>query len=438
MSTRKVSAARPAARRKTVVVRKKKAPAVRRSVTTKVAKGRKSASNAVGSALGSALGAMFGGPAGGGLGGALGSGAQSLFRSITGHGDYKVSSNTLLGGGAGMSTDSLPKFSAGGRGMRLQHREYIQDIFTAPVAGAFNIVKLPLQPALTLPWASSVCQNYQEYKILGMIFEFKSTSSDSLNSTNTALGTVVMATQYNVLQPDFISKQQMDQSEFSCSTKPSQSIIHPIECARGESMLSVLSTRNGPAPSSGADLRLYDFANFYIATVGGQAANVNIGELWVSYDIELLKPYLGSTADEADMYVIGTGAAVGTYFGTTPVKSASSDLGTTLTATTITLPPSFTGNIQITYNIYGSVAAACTAPTITPTAGAVALNLFNGYTQNVIGPGGASLTLLITTYSFACNGGGLLTFSGGGMPTGVTSGNLLINVVPSTLRASAT
>lgn len=441
MSTRRTTKARSSAVKKRAYTTRKPAM-VRRSATRRVSTRATKAGasdNSVGSALGSALGGMIGGPAGMGIGSALGRGAQGLFRAITGVGDYKVSSNSLMAG-PGVAVDSLPKFSNSGRGVRLTHREYIQDITTGSVAGAFNLTKVVIQPALTLPWASSVAQQFQEYKIHGMIFEFKSTSSDALNSTNTALGTVVMATQYNVLTPDYTNKQQMDQSEFSCSAKPSQSIIHPIECARGESMLNVLSTRNGPAPTSSSDLRLYDFGNFYIATAGGQAASVTVGELWCSYDIELLKPALGAAADEADVYVLGAGIAVTTnYFGTTlPAKSASSDLGTTLTNTTITFPSSFTGQVQLTY-IVGGTAATVQGPTVTPSAGATALNMFANYANSNIGPGGTySAGNMISSYTFSCVGGGLLTFSGGQFPTATTQGTLIINVLPSTLRASLT
>lgn len=439
MSTRRVPAARPSARKRPTVRRKAAPRAGARKAPRVAPKARSKASNAIGSALGSALGGMLGGPAGMGIGSALGSGAQGLFRAITGVGDYKVTSNSLMGG-PGIPADSLPKFSNSGRGVRLTHREYIQDIVTHPsVAGGFNLTKVAIQPALTLPWASTVAQNFQEYKIHGMIFEFKSTSSDALNSTNTALGTVVMATQYNVLQPDYTNKQQMDQSEFSCSSKPSTSIIHPIECARGESMMSVLSTRNAPAPTSSSDLRLYDFANFYIATAGGQATGITVGELWVSYDIELLKPSLGSAADQADVYVLGAGITTSAYFGSSiPAKSASSDLGTTLANTTITFPASFTGQVQMTY-IVGGTGATVQAPTVTPSAGASNLNMFAGYQNPSIGPGGTySAGNMISSYTFSCVGGGLLTFSGGQLPTATTQGTLILNVLPSTLRASLT
>lgn len=440
-SMRKRAAAKRPARRPAAKPRAPRPKATRVSTRQPATRVSGATTNAIGRSLGAALGSVLGGPAGGSIGSMLGSGAQDLFRKITGFGDYKIQSNSLVAGPPSIAADSLPKFVSTGRAMRMTHREFIQDIVSSSVAGAFAVVKFTLQPALAFPWLSNVAANFQEYCIHGMILEFKSTSSDSLNSTNTALGTVVMATQYNVLAPDFTNKQQMEQTEFCTTGKPSQSIIHPIECARGESPISCLFTRSAPPPTSSSDLRLYDFANTYIATVGVQGTSVNLGELWISYDISLLKPQLGSAADVADSYTLGTGITTAAYFGTTPVKSASSDLGTTLTATTITVPTWVTGVIYITYIVYGT-AAACTAPTMTPSAGASVYNFAIAagvpYSNNLVGPGGASLSLNQTNAAFNVVGGGVITFSGGGLPTAATQGQLLITTLPSSLRASLT
>jgi hypothetical protein len=38
------------------------------------------------------------------------------------------------------------------------------------------------------PWLSNIAQNFESYKLRGLVFEFKSMSGDALTSTNTALG----------------------------------------------------------------------------------------------------------------------------------------------------------------------------------------------------------------------------------------------------------
>lgn len=116
-------------------------------------------------------------------------------------------------------------------------------------------------------------------------------SADALSSTNTSLGTVVLSTYYDATQPTPNSKQEMENAEYAQSIKPSQSVTHFIECAKGQSTLSELYISGGQNDQKG-DVRFYDFGNFTIATEGMQAANVVLGELWVSYQVRLLKPRL--------------------------------------------------------------------------------------------------------------------------------------------------
>lgn len=409
----------------------KAAPAATKAEVKKEVK--KAVDNSVGKALGMALGGAIGGGPGSAIGAALGGGAQSLFRKITGFGDYKVSSNTLMASGGGMSYDSLPQFQNAGRTVRIQHREYIQDIITSSVAGAFTSNIFYIQPALTgsFPWLQAIAEQFEEYQVNGMIFEFKSNSSDALNSVNTALGTVIMATQYNVLSSNFVNKQQMEQYEFSCSGKPSINLLHPVECARGESPVYTLQTRVGPV--STGDQRLYDFGKFTIATNGMQGTSVNIGELWVSYDITFLKPRLSGASDVADHYQLGTGITTSAYFGSSiPSASSTSDLGSTLTNTTITIPSSYTGSLLVSYNVYGSTGTVASA-TLTPSAGATALNLVNGNAFSNLAPVGTNVSNLSQLAFFKCVGGGLITLSGGTLPGSPSGGDLYVISIPATL-----
>lgn len=230
--------------------------------------------------LGSRGGAML--PIPGGA--QLGAQAADYISKIIGFGDYNVEGNTL------MTNGQVPKFGAAADKVIIKHCEYLGDVIGST---AFSIEKFPLNPGnpKTFPWLSALAMQFENYRIKGMIFMFKSTSADALNSTNTALGTVVAATQYNVLRPDFASKLEMENYEFATSSKPADSMIHPIECKSGLAPLEELYIRTSDYSSLDSDLRFSDYGNFYLATVGMQAS-ATIGELWVSYDIELIKPRL--------------------------------------------------------------------------------------------------------------------------------------------------
>jgi hypothetical protein len=129
--------------------------------------------------------------------------------------------------------------------------------------------------------------------MLGMILEYVSTSSNY--SAVTGLGSVTMATQYDANAPPLPDLLAVKNCEFSTTSRPDQSFIHPIECASEVSPTTVrfIRTQNTSEETTSDD-RLDDLGLFqYVVQGGPTAANgVQIGELWVMYDIELLKPIL--------------------------------------------------------------------------------------------------------------------------------------------------
>lgn len=208
----------------------------------------------------------------------MGAKAARYLSEISGMGSYRVNKNSIMDG-------SVPQF-AGSKSTRVRHREFITNISGST---AFNIQEFDLNPGLvaTFPWCSTLANLFQEVIWHGAVLEFVSTSADALNSTNTALGTVILATQYNPYAPAFTDKVSMENTEFVNSIKPSCSVIHPIECDPKLTPLRQLFIRNDTTPPG--DIRFYDLGTFSIATVGMQASAV-IGELWISYDLEFLKP----------------------------------------------------------------------------------------------------------------------------------------------------
>jgi len=391
-------------------------------------------------ALGRTVGSIFG-P----TGALAGAAAGSLFRTVTGFGDYKVNSNSLTSG-----IDRLPAFKAIRAGTRITHREYMFDVVTSSVAGAFKIQTIAIQPALlaSFPWLSATAENYEEYKLNGAVYEFKSNSYDALASTNTASGTVIMTTGYNVLSPPFTNKFSMEQYQYTCSSKPSVDLLHPVECAKIETPTSVLFTR-ASTPATG-DLRLYDWGNFNIATVGMQGTSVNVGELWVTYDVTLFKPKLGSSVDIADHFILNPASCNpggANYFGTLatpPIKTNYSDMGTTLSASagtaldTINWPVGYTGNVLVTYNVNVASLSALLlqAPMGASVTGGVAgLSLYSSGANNSQGPGGSLLLYNQTGGSnwnifLRITDGGSITFTGGTGAGAPLSGDLYAIALP--------
>jgi len=248
----------------------------------------KSALIAGGGAAGGVVGSKFGmGLAGKQLGNALG----AKMSRILGGGDYTVNNevavNALMRGtGTRVSADANASFASTNSSVRVRHREFIQDVLTGPTAGAFNNLSLPVNPGLpgVFPYLASIAQNFEEYKFHGLVFEFVSTTSPY--NSNSAIGSVIMAMEYNPLTTPFNSKPQMENSDYAVSMRFDKCAMYGVECSEFlQNMYFVRYSATSP-------LSAYDVGSFQIATAPAStfSASSVIGELWVSYDIELMRP----------------------------------------------------------------------------------------------------------------------------------------------------
>lgn len=229
----------------------------------------------------------------------------------------------------------------------------------------------------TFPFLSQIAANYEQYEIEGLIFEFRSTSADALNSTNTALGSVMMATQYDVLDALFASKLDMLNYEYSTSCKPSCNVLHMVECDPHQTPVSELYTVYNQSLPPNADPRLYHLGRFSIATTGFQGTNVNIGELHITYQVRLLKPKMFVSLGFAENYLLqiyGDNTTGGIYtnnkpFGIpAPTTNFFNNLGFFIDNQNINLPPSFALlNYRIELHWSGSTAASLNPPTLVAT-----------------------------------------------------------------------
>jgi len=182
-----------------------------------------------GAIAGNALGQMFNMPFLKGAGRFLGSGIGSIF----GSGDYTLTGavpeyNVLT------NSKQIPQFSTSHATNLVCHREYLGDITGTTT---FSNRSYPLNPgnSKTFPWLSTIAQNYQQYKIHGIIFEFRPLITDFVTAGSP--GVVVMATNYNANAAPYDTKQEMENSEFAVSVKPTNALIHGVECAKGETVL---------------------------------------------------------------------------------------------------------------------------------------------------------------------------------------------------------
>jgi hypothetical protein len=233
-----------------------------------------------GGALGQRIGNFVAPGIGGAIGRAAGRIAGSLYGHISGRGDYKIT-NTMVGA-------SAPTF--GSSTITESKREFLGYVKGSTL---FEVTSYPINPgqSQTFPWLAAMASLFEEYRLHGVVFEFVSQSATAIGSTNTALGNVIMATEYDSANPPFSSSREMMATLFCNSGVPSANLLHAVECAPRSSVTNSCYVRSGP-PITGTDIRLYDWGNFQFATEGMQAVST-IGALWVSYQITFSKPILG-------------------------------------------------------------------------------------------------------------------------------------------------
>lgn len=216
---------------------------------------------------GESIGSTFGG--GSGPFGSIGKWAGGKLADMVGFGPYDLNSNSLV---MDAGASQVPQFGNSENVTTVRHREYIGDIVEpANNGGAFTLQNYKINAGLSasFPWLAQTAANYEQYKFLGLVYEFKSTSS-SINNTaggGIGIGTIVMATDYDSVDANFPNKSIMEQTQGVTSTTPGSNCMHAIECSPAWTTINVQYVRTAAVPAN-QDARMYDLGNFQIATKG--------------------------------------------------------------------------------------------------------------------------------------------------------------------------
>jgi hypothetical protein len=236
----------------------------------------------------------------------------------------------------------------------VRHKEFIGEV-TSSID--YNVqYQLELNPgvAATFPWLSNIAKNYQEYRFKGVIFHYVPTSGSAIASTNNALGSVMMQTSYRATDAAPDTKREILNEYWSTETVPSETTCHPIECNPAENPFNVQYVRQTVVPT-GDNLLLYDLGRTYIATSGQQSNGVVLGDLWVTYEVELKKPTLYSNVTSYGTSVTtfatpaSTTVKAGVYMDSTTVvrHAMAGNINATGNSRTITIPDRFEGWIFV-------------------------------------------------------------------------------------------
>jgi hypothetical protein len=340
------------------------------------------------------------------LGGRFGRSMGEKIANLVGFGDYAVVSNTLSTVGKAIQPgEPVPQFGTNGASTRIRHREYITDIVVPSNPTAFANVTYAVNPgnAVLFPWLAGIANGYQQYKFHGLIFEFVSTTSEV--SSGGPMGSIIMASDYDVVDLPFSTKQAMENSQFAVSAKPSCSQIHTMECDPAMTASTLLYTSSNTT-NNVSDPRWCNLANFQIATQGlpGSSGQV-LGELWASYDVELAKPELPPVGSLGLQTVSGVSPSAGNWLGSSPTST-----GTTYFTATIN---TFVCIVPGTYFV--EFAAAGTSPSALTNSGTAS------FTTLVVAQPVASITTFSQSAIVVVSTGSTLIVSTAGWSTQTSS-----------------
>lgn len=228
-----------------------------------------------------------------------------VFPKILGSGAYTMRQNTMA------MQPQVPSMHNATETITVRHREYLLDIFSnANTAGAYTQSIFPINPGApgSFDWLSGLATGFQEYHFTGLVFEFVSNSATAIASgTNTTMGTVMMAFDYTSTGVGFTSKPQLLNEMWSVDGMITDNLLLPIECApseRTQGQYYVRGPQNNVAtypPTGGAggaatifDPREYDIGQLIVASSGVQGTSVQLGEIWVTYEVVLSKPRMSA------------------------------------------------------------------------------------------------------------------------------------------------
>jgi hypothetical protein len=256
------------------------------------------------------------------------------------------------------------------------------------------------------PWLSGIANRFQQYRIKGMVFHYVPTSGYAVSGGNPALGAVMIQTSYRANDSDPASKVEMLNEYWASESIPSDGFAHPIECSPAENPFQVHYVRTKPVPAGDTPL-LYDIGKTNIATQGMPSDGNVVGDLWVTYEVELIKPQIESNVLGENLSAFATGNVAATTAAPlgNAVTTAIGAIPFTILTRTITFPIGLLGKFIITLSIQAATNFTAFdwsgSPSFTNCAAWVVDNSGLDYTRTVVG--GASATVGRGYYQTAVN-----------------------------------
>jgi len=183
--------------------------------------------------------------------------------------------------------------SSAGANIVVKHTEYIADVSSQ--SAAFAVTGYSINPGLnvTFPWLANLGLNFESYKFRKLHFQYKPICP------TTTPGKVMLAVDYDAADLAPNSKVVINSYESSASSSVWD------ECTQISTLSNLLKfgvqryVRTGAVPAN-TDIKTYDVGKLYVATSNTPATATTLGELYVSYEVELLTPQLSTSTVNQD------------------------------------------------------------------------------------------------------------------------------------------
>jgi hypothetical protein len=249
-----------------------------------------------------------------------------------------------------LGSNQVPTFSNRGGGFEVEHREFLFDVLGPATTNWTILQQMNLNPGLqtVFPFASQLAQNFEEVEWLGLVVVYEP-SSGSVTTTQ-GLGTIQIATQYDLQDPNFATQQEMLDYEYATTCVPFQPMIHPVECDPRQNQLARFYVRSGllTNTTSTYDARYnsYDLGRVTVACSGVPSTTTAVlGKIFLSYKFRLFKPKLYASLGYGilhDSFTGGyslTGAGIFSTFGAVVANTTNTLGGSLTTAGVYSFPP---------------------------------------------------------------------------------------------------
>lgn len=278
---------------------------------------------------GGALGGFVGAPA---TGATVGTSLGAALSRWLGSGDYTVVTNSMVKAGP-----VIPSMHSTGQSIIVRHKEFL-----GPVLGSvdFKVQQTYiLNPGIaqTFPWLSRIAACFQEHTFKGAVFHYVPTSGVAISGTNPAIGSVMLQTSYRSTEAEPVSKMELLNEYWASESAPNETLAHPIECSPVENPFKVQYVRTG-ALTLGDTPLMYDLGKTFLATQGMPADNNPVGDLWVTYEIELRKPVVHSNVAPSQEYLFATSYLSSLALPFKSIVFDPPDIGASAVGQTISIP----------------------------------------------------------------------------------------------------